>query len=243
MRAQASPAVRILQEIAATAGEGESPAASYATQGAQEHRVRHGAHQDHVQQHDRDDHRPRRATSISWASPATWASRARASRRRSPRSWRPKPPPSRAMEHGVRKVDVFVKGPGSGRETAIRSLQAAGIEVLGIKDVHPHPAQRLPPSQAAEGLSDMARYTGAVCRLCRRERMKLFLKGAKCDSMSCPIENRPYPPGMHGQWPHPRERVPAAASREAEDQAHLRPAREAVPRPLPAGQRSDRHHG
>src|SRR6266487_3933729 len=45
----------------------------------------------------------------------------------------------RAMEHGVRKVDVVVKGPGSGRETAIRSLQNAGIEVVGIKDVTPIP--------------------------------------------------------------------------------------------------------
>ena len=43
----------------------------------------------------------------------------------------------RAMEHGMRKVDVFVKGPGSGRETAIRSLQAAGLEILGVKDVTP----------------------------------------------------------------------------------------------------------
>ena len=45
----------------------------------------------------------------------------------------------RAMEHGVRKVDVQVKGPGSGRETAIRSIQSAGIEVTGIKDVTPIP--------------------------------------------------------------------------------------------------------
>jgi small subunit ribosomal protein S11 len=45
----------------------------------------------------------------------------------------------RAMEHGVRKVDVQVKGPGSGRETAIRSIQNAGIEVTGIKDVTPIP--------------------------------------------------------------------------------------------------------
>ena len=45
----------------------------------------------------------------------------------------------------------------------------------------------------------MARYTGPVCRLCRREKMKLFLKGAKCDSMKCPIERRPYPPGQHGR--------------------------------------------
>jgi small subunit ribosomal protein S11 len=45
----------------------------------------------------------------------------------------------RAMEHGVRKVDVVVKGPGSGRETAIRSIQNVGIEVVGIKDVTPIP--------------------------------------------------------------------------------------------------------
>ena len=44
-----------------------------------------------------------------------------------------------AMEHGVRKVDVQVKGPGSGRETAIRSIQQAGIEVTGIKDCTPIP--------------------------------------------------------------------------------------------------------
>ena len=45
----------------------------------------------------------------------------------------------------------------------------------------------------------MARYTGPVCRLCRREKMKLFLKGPKCDSPKCPIEIRPYPPGEHGR--------------------------------------------
>ena len=45
----------------------------------------------------------------------------------------------RAADHGVRKVDVMVKGPGSGRETAIRSIQNTGIEVLGIKDVTPIP--------------------------------------------------------------------------------------------------------
>jgi small subunit ribosomal protein S4 len=45
----------------------------------------------------------------------------------------------------------------------------------------------------------MARYTGADCRRCRREKMKLFLKGSKCDSPKCPIEIRPYPPGEHGR--------------------------------------------
>src|ERR1700730_7553289 len=43
----------------------------------------------------------------------------------------------KGLEHGLQKVEVFVKGPGSGRETAIRSLQAAGLEILGVKDVSP----------------------------------------------------------------------------------------------------------
>jgi small subunit ribosomal protein S4 len=45
----------------------------------------------------------------------------------------------------------------------------------------------------------MARYLGPVCRLCRREKVKLFLKGPKCESPQCPIERRPYPPGEHGR--------------------------------------------
>jgi small subunit ribosomal protein S4 len=45
----------------------------------------------------------------------------------------------------------------------------------------------------------LARYTGPDCRLCRRERQKLFLKGSKCEGPKCPIERRPYPPGQHGR--------------------------------------------
>ncbi len=45
----------------------------------------------------------------------------------------------KAMEHGLRQVDVFIKGPGSGREAAIRSLQAAGLTVSGIRDITPVP--------------------------------------------------------------------------------------------------------
>jgi small subunit ribosomal protein S4 len=45
----------------------------------------------------------------------------------------------------------------------------------------------------------MARYTGAVCRLCRREGTKLFLKGTKCTSEHCPLEKRNFPPGQHGK--------------------------------------------
>ncbi|MCS7053261.1 MAG: 30S ribosomal protein S4 [Ignavibacterium sp.] len=44
----------------------------------------------------------------------------------------------------------------------------------------------------------MARYTDSVCKLCRRERQKLFLKGQKCYTEKCPIEKRNYPPGQHG---------------------------------------------
>ena len=45
----------------------------------------------------------------------------------------------------------------------------------------------------------MARYTGPVCRLCRRDGQKLFLKGPKCFSDKCPVEKRNFPPGQHGQ--------------------------------------------
>ena len=45
----------------------------------------------------------------------------------------------------------------------------------------------------------MGRYTGAVCRLCRREKMKLFLKGSRCYTPKCAVERREYVPGMHGQ--------------------------------------------
>ena len=45
----------------------------------------------------------------------------------------------------------------------------------------------------------MAQYTDADCKRCRREKMKLFLKGSKCDSPKCPFEKRPYPPGQHGR--------------------------------------------
>ena len=45
----------------------------------------------------------------------------------------------------------------------------------------------------------MARYTGPVCRLCRREELKLFLKGERCYTDKCAIERRNYPPGQHGQ--------------------------------------------
>ena len=52
-----------------------------------------------------------------------------------------------AMGHGLREVEVRVKGPGSGRESAVRAVQTIGIEITSIKDVTPIPPQRLPSSE------------------------------------------------------------------------------------------------
>lgn len=51
----------------------------------------------------------------------------------------------------------------------------------------------------------MARYRGSVCRLCRREATKLFLKGERCLTARCAIERRSYPPGVHGQGRRPKK--------------------------------------
>ena len=110
--------------------------AQAASQGKEEHRAGPGPHQVDVQQHDRLDHRPDRRCHqlglVGWrglqglaqVDPVRRGMAAESAARQ-------------AQEHGVKKVDVFVKGPGSGRETAIRSLQAAGLEVGSINDVTP----------------------------------------------------------------------------------------------------------
>ena len=58
----------------------------------------------------------------------------------------------KAQEHGMKTLEVEVKGPGSGRESALRALQAVGFSITSIRDVTPIPAQWLPPAQAAAGL-------------------------------------------------------------------------------------------
>ena len=81
----------------------------------------------------------------------------------------------------------------------------------------------------------MARYTGPVCRLCRREGMKLFLKGARCYTKKCAIERRPTPPGQHGVR---RRKVSDYGVQLREKQKvapHLRRPRAPVPRLLRAG--------
>ena len=82
----------------------------------------------------------------------------------------------------------------------------------------------------------MARYTGADCRLCRREGAKLFLKGDRCYTEKCAMERRNYAPGEAGQKARQGKRIPHAAAREAEDQAHLRRDGEAVPSLLRHGE-------
>ncbi|MBI4521029.1 MAG: 30S ribosomal protein S4 [Gemmatimonadetes bacterium] len=64
----------------------------------------------------------------------------------------------------------------------------------------------------------MARYTGAVCKLCRREGQKLFLKATKCYTEKCPIERRNYPPGQHGQAQARRRKTSDYAVRLREKQ-------------------------
>ena len=71
----------------------------------------------------------------------------------------------RAMEHGMRKVDVFVKGPGSGRETAIRSLQATGLEVGSIQDMTPVPHNGCRPPKRRRAMRFNSQYaTNATIR-------------------------------------------------------------------------------
>jgi small subunit ribosomal protein S4 len=103
-----------------------------------------------------------------------------------------------AMSLGVRRVHVRVQGPGSGRESAIQALAAAGLQVKSIKDVTPIPHNGCRPPKRRR-VCPMARYTGPSCRQCRREGTKLFLKGTKCFTEKCPVERRPYAPGQHGQ--------------------------------------------
>src|SRR5262249_36819534 len=105
----------------------------------------------------------------------------------------------KAMEYGLKQIEVFVRGPGAGREAAIRSLQAAGLEITAIRDVTPipHDGGRPPKRRRGEG-GGQAPLPARECRPGRREGQKLFLKGARCFTDKCAIERRNYPPGQHG---------------------------------------------
>src|SRR6202022_434412 len=89
---------------------------------------------------------------------------------------------------------------GTGLRTRDRHTCAPGRRSRSGVDhrLHTRPAQRLPAAEAAEDVA-VARYTDADCKLCRREGMKLYLKGTKCETPKCPVEKRPFPPGQHGR--------------------------------------------
>ena len=94
---------------------------------------------------------------------------------------------AKAKEQGLRQVEVFVRGPGSGREAAIRAIQASGISVTGIRDVTPVPHNGCRPRKRKASIN-MARYIEAYCRLCRRTGGKLMLKGERCFAEKCAVE-------------------------------------------------------
>mgnify|MGYP006288671219 FL=1 len=68
----------------------------------------------------------------------------------------------------------------------------------------------------------MARYTGPVCKICRREGQKLFLKGSRCYSPKCAIERRDYPPGEHGRLARYRRRRPSDYAIQLREKQKLR---------------------
>ena len=144
-------------------------------------------------------------------------------------------PPMRAMEHGLRRAEVQVKGPGSGRDTAVRSIQNTGIEVVVDQGRHPGSPQRLPPAQAAPRLrstdGSLHRSQGAPLAppVHQHLREREGPQGARASSVParCP---RSHPP------PQRRQRVPRPAAGEAEGEVHLRRPREAVQEDLQRGQ-------
>jgi ribosomal protein uS11 len=104
----------------------------------QERRSRRRAHPLLVQQHDRHDDRNQGST-IAWASAGNLGFKG--SKKSTPfaAQMAAEAVARKAMEHGMKTAEVYVKGPGAGREAAIRSLQAAGLEITLIKDVTPIP--------------------------------------------------------------------------------------------------------
>ena len=142
------------------------------------------------------------------------------------------------MEHGLQKVRSSSRAPAP---AARRRSVAPGRRPRGPRRQGRLPAgpQRRPAEEAEARL--MARPLGPKCKLCRREGMKLFLKGERCLTEKCAVERRSYPPGEHGRG-RIKQSVPAPAAREAEGAPLLRPARAAVPQLLREGREAIGDH-
>ena len=154
----------------------------------------------------------------------------------------------KAMEHGCATCRCYVKGPGAGRESALRALQAPGFTITIIRDVTPDSAQRLPAAQAPPRLGRSRRmqsigtlYRSRLSALPARRPEALpqgrALLHGQVRHRAPQLPARPARPG-------PRRSSPstAAAAREAEGQAHVRRARAPVPPLLRDGRALARHH-
>ncbi len=201
-----------------------------------------------VQQHDRHHHRRLRergrlvvGRACGLQGLAQVDAVRRAARRRGRR-------PQGAWSTACSSVTVFVKGPGAGRESALRALAAAGLQDQPDPRRHPHPPQRLPAAQAAPRLitlhsREASRHPWRILRSClpalparRHEAVPQGrpLLHRQVRLRAAPLPARPARPGPAAQ----ALRLRRAAAREAEGQAHLRPRRAAVPRLLLQGGRA-----
>ena len=145
---------------------GAAAAKKVAAQRTQERRARAGAHQEHLQQHHRLDHGPDRRRGLLGLRPVRSASRARASRPRSPHSWPPRRPPAGRWSTACARSTSSSRARSPAAETAIRSLTAAGLEVGTHLRRHAAAAQRMPSAEASSGLRQEMRH-GSLhrCRL------------------------------------------------------------------------------
>ena len=177
-------------------------------------------------------HRPGGQRARRGPRPATSASRAPASPRRSPPRWRPSGAPGGPWSTACARSTCVVKGPGSGRETAIRSHPERRHRGHRHQGRHPGAPQRLPPAQAAEGLNvSLHRSRARVSRRLGDQHLGHQGRDHRPRAPALPAGRaRPRPP------PRQPVRVPAPAPREAEGPLHLRPDREAVPPHLRRGQ-------
>ena len=141
----------------------------------------------------------------------------------------------RAMEHGLRQVDVFVKGPGGGREAAVRALQSSGLIVLEHQGFDAGAAQRLPAAEAASRLGGWQEENknGTIYRT-RLPHLPPLRRQADAEGRQVRDEvhagQAAGAPRHAADAPAQALRPRAAAAREAEGALHLRRAREAVRR-------------
>ena len=156
---------------------------------------------------------------------------------------RRRPPPPSAQEHGVRSSTCGSRArarPRVGDPRAAGRRASRSSRSRTSRRFRTTAAARRSGAASTGRIKPWLRYTGPVCRLCRREGMKLFLKGDRCFTDKCAIERRGYAPGQHGTGAARKVHgLRPAAAREAEGEAHLRRARAAVPpllRPAPSAE-------